>query len=103
MPWRQVAIPSARAVQKSMDWGRCMRLVHGEASRVVPRGKLRLMALGNGPLECELTAFDREIMGLAGFTVSLAGLVGRWVHREREYLSRASRWCERRVRQRLIG
>ena len=61
------------------------------------------MALGNGPRECELAAFNRETMALAGLTDSLAGLVTRQVHRERDYLSRASRWCERRVRQRLIG
>ena len=103
MPWGQVAISSARAIQKSMDWGRCIRLVHGEASRMVPRGKLRLMALGNGTRKCELAVFNREIMALRGITESFAGFVTRQVHRERDYLSRASRWCERRLRQRLIG
>ena len=61
------------------------------------------MALGNGPLECELAAFNRELMALAGFTDSFAGFGTRQVHRERDYLSRASRWCERRERERLIG
>ena len=94
MALRQVAIPAAQAVQLVMHWGRGVGLVHGDASRLVPRGKLRLLALGNGPRECELAVFNREIMALRGITESFAGFVTRQVHRERDYLSRASRWSE---------
>ena len=47
--------------------------------------------------------FEEEFIAVRGCTASITGFVARRVYRERDYLSRASRWCERRVRQRLIA
>ena len=95
--------PGSAGCSNIKTWGP----LHGlGAWRGVPAGRTRqaaILAVGDVSLECEVAVLLIEIMRVARCTASLAGFVTRQVHRERVYLSRASRWCERRLRQRLIG